>query len=135
MTNQAKRPAPWSAEENTAIVALYFQMLDAATSGHPYSKAEMIRQARGQGRGTIDALPSPAYPLAARSKGSIEAKLMNCSAAHRDLGTPIELTMDGHGYRALSNYQATLKDAMQAELICRDREFHGRVQTGDWGAA
>jgi hypothetical protein len=40
---------------------------------------------------------------------------MNCSAAHATID-PQAVTMDGHGYRALANYQAALVDAMRAEL-------------------
>ncbi len=94
---------PWQDHENAALVTLYFAMLDHAIAGEKYNKAAMIR-------GTQRASSA----LCKRSRGSIEAKLMNASAAHRDLGgTP---TMDGYGYRALSNYQKTLKDAMRTKL-------------------
>ena len=100
---------PWTAGENLALVRLYFEMNDAATTGRPYQKAAMIRHA------SRDNGPGDTGPLANRSRGSIEAKLMNATACHRDLCPDAE-TMDGHGYRALSNYQAALKDAMRAEL-------------------
>ena len=126
MTDTKKRPAPWSAEENTAIVALYFQMLGCVETGHPYSKAGMIRHARGETVGAWMSIESGV--LANRSKGSIEAKLMNVTAAHRDISAESggrAVTMDGYGYRALSNYQATLKDAVRDEL--KRRELRGQV--------
>jgi len=111
---------PWTPAENAALVRLYFDMLDCATAGCAYNKAAMIRsyQATDDGR----------HPeaLANRSRGSVEAKLMNASACHADLiNDHIERygseptsrdTMHGHGYRCLSNYQAALKDAMRDEI-------------------
>lgn len=96
---------PWTDDENAAVVALYFDMLDHATAGKPYNKAAMIRKAQAE-------------PLANRSKGSIEAKLMNCTTAHRDL-MPNAETMNCHGYRALSHYQASLKSAIYLALTSR----------------
>ena len=107
------RSPPWNDAENGALVALYFVMLERAIAGDAYNKAAMIRN-------EIDQPDAPnrlmTYPLADRSRGSVEAKLMNASAAHRDL-VPGATTMDGYGYRCLSNYQAALKDAMAAALI------------------
>ena len=108
MTNRT----PWTPAENAALVRLYFRMLDAATTGRPYTKAAMIRHVQQLPHGRDDAAA-----LANRSRPSIECKLMNASAAHRDLCPEAE-TMDSHGYRALANYQRTLRDAM-AEAIAR----------------
>ena len=100
---------------------LYFHMLAAAKAGAFYNKAAMIRAKQNNHAGPIDSGLNTA-PLKARSRGSIEAKLMNCSAAHRDLDIervttePDAITMDGYGYRCLSNYQASLKQAMAAAL-------------------
>lgn len=104
---------PWTPAENLAVSRLYFDMLAAATAGHAYNKAAMIRHAQTPG----DFTHSGPYsgPLKDRTRGSIEAKLMNCSAAHAAID-PTATTMDGFGYRALANYQATLVDAMRAEL-------------------
>ena len=110
MTNRT----PWTPAENAALVRLYFRMLDAATTGRPYTKAAMIRDAMTDSPQYRDGV---AGMLTSRTRGSIEAKLMNASAAHRDLCPEAE-TMDGHGYRALSNYQRSLRDAM-AEAIAR----------------
>ncbi len=117
---------PWTDAENAALVTLYFTMLDHATAGEAYNKAVMIREAQGEApntspttgiENTLHSAVSKAAPLRDRSRGSIEAKLMNASAAHADLdGAP---TMDGYGYRALSNYQKTLKDAMRDALNVR----------------
>lgn len=108
------RPAPWSDEENAACVALYFAMLDRAIAGKPYIKAAMVRDA--QQHESDDGGPSYPGPLVDRSRPSIEMKLMNCSAAHASLIDGAE-TMDGHGYRAMPNYQASLREAMAA-YIC-----------------
>jgi hypothetical protein len=121
---------PWTDAENSALVALYFAMLDAATSGEKYNKAAMIRIAqnqpkssdpdkRGENAAAVFASWDYAGKLADRSRGSIEAKLMNATAAHRDID-PTAVTMDGYGYRALSNYQSKLKDAMLNALMRRE---------------
>jgi hypothetical protein len=114
------RKAPWNDKENAAVVRLYFDMLSFAIPGHKYNKAGMIRSYQFSG-GRCE------HPeaLSERSRGSIEAKLMNCSAAHRDLGAAI--TMDGFGYRCLANYQSALKDAIKAELV--ERQFRADVAT------
>lgn len=115
MTN-AKR-TPWEPAENLALARLYFTMLHAAAHGHPYNKAAMIRDVSQYRQN--EQYYGIRKPLADRSRGSIEAKLMNASAAHRDLmreGLIRDgLTMDGFGYRALPNYQRSLKDAVLAE--------------------
>ena len=115
---------PWTDQENTALVALYFAMLDKATTGQPYSKAGAIRTAQGNPKpgdsfGGDDHVPGIFCQLTDRSRGSIEAKLMNASAAHRDLMADAT-TMDGFGYRCLPNYQKSLKDAMNDALLRRD---------------
>jgi len=121
------RTPAWSTEENTALVALYFAMLDKALGGsllmwpgQPYNKAELIRMARGVQAepGKIASSPNDAL-LRARSKQSIEFKLMNATAAHRDID-PTAVTMHGYGYRAMSNYQAALRDAMREEIDQRE---------------
>lgn len=95
----------WTGSENAGVAVLYFDMLDLAVSGQAYNKAAMIRNLQ---KGI----------LSDRSRGSIESKLMNASAAHADIA-PNDTTMSGFGYRPLSNYQATLRDAIKAERIKR----------------
>ncbi len=111
---------PWDHRENRAVVSLYFAMLDAELTGQAYTKAAMIRQFRGEGidRENLEQFELDRIPLANRSRGSIEAKLMNCSAAHAKLDPGAE-TMDGHGYRALANYQKALETAMDKALSSR----------------
>jgi hypothetical protein len=107
---------PWTPAENAALVSLYFHMLDCAMTGEAYNKAQLIRVAQG-----VDNDYTPA--LANRSRGSIEAKLMNASAAHADLDPGAE-TMASHGYKAWGNYQATLKAALNDELNRRQSTMH-----------
>jgi len=117
---------PWTPAENAALVSLYFAMLDRAIKAQPYNKAAMIRKAQN---GDFDGLVSDNMngPLALRSRGSIEAKLMNASAAHADLLTAGGKSTDGphqtmaaHGYKAWGNYQASLKQAMADALEQRE---------------
>lgn len=118
---------PWTDQENRALVALYFTMLDHATTGRPYSKAAMIREAQ---TGSYIKMPcSGIGPLADRSRGSIEFKLMNASAAHAAVD-PEAVTMDGYGYRAMPNYQAGLKDAMRRIVELREINTNEISATG-----
>lgn len=103
----SRRPA-WTDRENAALACLYFDMLQLATAGSAYNKAGMIRSYQG-----TDDAPEALHD---RSRGSVEAKLMNATACHAKLD-PHAVTMDGYGYRALVNYQAALRDAVAAELI------------------
>lgn len=119
------KPAPWNTEENRSLVALYFTMLDAAKTGLEYNKAGMIRHARGESVGAWMTKVEHGS-LSARSRGSIEAKLMNCSAAHRDIDPEAE-TMATHGYKAWGNYQKHLKDCINDEL--QNRQFEADAQT------
>lgn len=112
----------WTPAENAALVRLYFAMLDCEHRAIPYSKAAMIRIAMGCPNAD-DRDPSGGWGIAGeltqRSRGSIEAKLMNASAAHGDI-VPDAETMAAHGYKAWGNYQATLKTAMADEIERRD---------------
>jgi hypothetical protein len=103
-------------------------MLDWATAGKRYSKADLIRVARGEAAGYGHNRDDFESCLENRSRGSVEAKLMNASAAHRDLinehiaqfdSEPLYRdTMATYGYKAWGNYQATLKAEM-ASIINR----------------
>jgi hypothetical protein len=130
---------PWTPAENAAVVTLYFDMLDCATCGEHYNKAALIRYSQ---TGTGNPLGASGIPsaLADRSRGSIEAKLMNCTAAHADLINEhptygaYDETMDCHGYRALANYQRTLKDAMADELLRRFELGFGEDLQADYAS-
>ena len=82
----------WSDVENDAIVAEYFAMLSDDLAGRPYNKAERNRNLQ-------EAL--------GRSRGSVEFKHCNISAAARGFGLPI-LT----GYQPRFNFQASLAEAI-----------------------
>ena len=129
------RNPPWSDSENSALVALYFAMLDMALAGKTYNKAGMVRAAQnGMGPRQLETMHAHELFLGKlnnRSRGSIEAKLMNASAAHHDLNPEAE-TMHGHGYRALSNYQAALSHAMlhalQNRVLLTERKRYAGTQ-------
>lgn len=125
----------WTPDENRALVALYFDMLNLALLGKPYSKAAMIRDAIGPVPGLEAPLVRKHHrpyfsSLCNRTKGSIEFKLMNASAAHLDILTAqhrppiadsvaranVSATMHNHGYRCQGNYQASLKVVIQEAL-------------------
>ena len=127
MSTTKKGPGPWTDDENAAVIRLYFDMLGLATAGHAYNKAGMIRsyQYTDEGR--------HAEALSARSRGSVELKLMNASACHRDVTSGAATTMDGYGYRCLPNYQATLKVAMASAVNGRETAIAKRINLG--GAA
>lgn len=106
----------WQDEENAGLVALYFVMLDKAMAGEKFNKAALIRDAQNFEQATTHC--DYTGVLDTRSKGSIEFKLMNASAAHHDC-EPLGTSMDGFGYRALFNYQAGLKVAMAKAIAVR----------------
>ncbi len=65
----------WSVEESLVICGLWQSMYQATLDGIKFNKAATIR-----------ALQATGAPLEDRSRGSIEAKLMNVSAANVALG-------------------------------------------------
>lgn len=125
-----KPPTAWTEAECDACIQAYGWMLLQETAGITYSKAAVNRVLRGEQKdfdhlstrtsehiqGRIDA------KLAARSRGSIEAKMMNISAARESLGLPII-----KGYKPLKNMQALLKQRVVAlcapALDAEAREF------------
>ena len=116
-----RKPA-WKAEENAACIALYFLMRKAVDDGIEYNKAAMIRE---QQTGIKSAhCINNRGPLAGRSKGSIEAKLMNVTAVLHDLDRA-DVSMASHGYRPLSNYQRDLRDMVVPMLAVRDEAVNG----------
>lgn len=103
MTDQKKaRPAPWTDTENRACCALYELIwLDCMDGARGMTKAARIREAQ-------------AGALSARSRGSIESKLMNVTAALESLGGGfVEFSLSENGYRPLPNMQAALKAAVR----------------------
>lgn len=95
VTEQPAKVGPWSPAENTALVSCYLSMLALQNAGTAYSKAAERRRLIGDA-----AQPGP---LAFRSHGSIECKLMNVSGCMSALG---RLTVKG--YAPLMSYQAAL---------------------------
>lgn len=81
----------WSDIENDTIVAGYFSMLSDELSGRRYNKAAQNRSLQDQ---------------IGRSRGSIEFKMCNISAALRGLGLP---TIKGYAPRF--NFQMSLAEA------------------------
>ena len=122
-----KSPA-WSDAENAALIALYFRMLDGTQRvGKKLNKARLIRIAQGaEPDHRVTDCEGFSSRILHRSRGSIESKLMNASACHCDLD-PQAVTMDGFGYRALGNYQASLKSAMSLKIETRWRGRIGRA--------
>lgn len=102
----------WQDHENSAIAALYFAMLALVLRGVSFNKRAMIR-------GVSIELHSDGTeicgPLRDRSRQSIEAKLMNCTAVH-ELLAPGAMSMSAHGYRPLTRFQGSLRDAMRTEF-------------------
>ena len=95
-----RNPA-WNPTENAALLQAYGQLVDAQADGAYLSKAALIRQLQ-------------AGPLSARSRGSVEAKFMNISAA---------LVKAGHGhvrgYKPAPNMQRCLLDLAAAWIAQR----------------
>ena len=108
----------WTDRENAAICALYFAMLDATLSNVRFNKRGVIRFMQGDGGDYLPALVDMRGTLHARSRGSIEAKLMNCTAAHESLEAGAH-SMAEHGYRPLTRYQSALRIAMRDALAER----------------
>ncbi|MCV2879907.1 DUF3883 domain-containing protein [Sedimentimonas flavescens] len=86
----------WSDEENDAIVADYFAMLIDDISGRPYNKAAHNRVLQD---------------LIGRSRGSIEFKHSNISAAIKGFGLPLL-----SGYQPRYNFQMSLAEAISRWL-------------------
>ena len=80
--------ADWSDTENDAIVAAWFDLLRDELSGRSANKAAENRKLQD---------------LLGRSRGSIELKYCNVSAAARGLGLPVVT-----GYRPRFNFQMAL---------------------------
>ena len=108
------RSPPWTTAEIDGAIAMYLAFRVLEHRGAPYVKAQFIRQLIGA--------PTPANPegnpdaiLVNRSKGSVEAKFMNITAALESIGRQ-DLSMASHGYVPLANMQAALKTRV-TELV------------------
>lgn len=86
----------WSDTENDAVVAAYFSMLSDELTDRSYNKAAQNRLLQEQ---------------IGRSRGSIEFKLCNVSAAAMGLGLPII-----KGYQPRFNFQMSLAEAISRWL-------------------
>ncbi|TYC49400.1 DUF3883 domain-containing protein [Rhodobacterales bacterium] len=92
----------WSDRENDAVVDSWFSMLGNELSGRAYVKAEQNRKLQ---------------KVTGRSKGSVEFKLCNISAAAKGFGLPIVT-----GYQPRFNFQMALADAI-ARWLARHPEW------------
>jgi hypothetical protein len=86
----------WTDLENDACVASYFAMLSQELAGETYNKAAQNRLLQEQ---------------TGRSRGSIEFKLCNVSAAFRGFGLPVI-----KGYQPRFNFQMALAEAVSRWL-------------------
>ncbi|WP_428644187.1 DUF3883 domain-containing protein [Roseibium sp.] len=103
----------WSDEENDVVVASYFSMLSDELSGRSYNKAAHNRLLQGQTR---------------RSRGSIEFKLCNVSAAAKAFGLPII-----RGYQPRFKFQMSLAEAISRWLAQNpewEMALNGTLPTG-----
>lgn len=90
----------WSRSEVEAIVADYFDMLEREQRGEPVNKAEHNRNLHAE---------------IGRSRGSIEFKHANISAALLDLGFPLIID----GYKPRYNFQGLLREVVAEQLDSR----------------
>lgn len=102
-STEGTRGTTWTREEVAAAVASYMQMLTLHLTGQRHDKTSFRKRLLTQLRG--------------RSKGAIEKKHQNISAALLDLGC-----MFLPGYAPLTNYQSILLDEVAAYLA-RDSAF------------
>lgn len=89
----------WSAMENEVIVAAYLDMLDRELRDEPFVKTRVNEEVQRQ---------------IGRSRGSIEYKFQNVSAVLIELSHPYV-----RGYKAASNFQVSLRDAVVEQLDSR----------------
>jgi hypothetical protein len=96
----------WSDQENDAVVAAYFAMLGDELAGKPYNKAAQNRLLQDQ---------------TGRSRGSIEFKLSNVSAALKGFALPTI-----NGYQPRFNFQMALAEAV-SRWLARHPEWETRL--------
>ena len=97
--------SPWTDDELLRAIEAYLDMLRAELNGQPYSKAQINRDLR-------------AGPLATRTKGSIEFRMQNISAALYELKMPWIV-----GYLPAKNIGNTVKEKMITLLHTSGIEF------------
>jgi Domain of unknown function (DUF3883) len=110
MAEQDGTGGDWTEEEVNLIVEDYFQMLQLERKGTSFNKAQRLRELQPKLRG--------------RSKGSIEFKRANVSAALVELGYDY---IDG--YKPRFNRQALLIMAVDA-MLKSDMDFSATIRTG-----
>jgi 5-methylcytosine-specific restriction enzyme A len=99
----------WTEAENRALCFAWCVMHDAWQAGTKFNKSAIRRELIG-----TDEAPGP---LHARSNGSVEAKLMNVSAAAVQLGIePLK------GYKPAPNFQKSLVATLREVRDMLDRE-------------
>ncbi|MDT0214714.1 DUF3883 domain-containing protein [Rothia sp. ARF10] len=86
----------WSPLENEVIVSAYLDMLDRELRGEPFVKSKFNEDVREK---------------TGRSRGSVEYKFQNVSAVLIELSHPYV-----RGYKAASNFQESLRDAVVAQV-------------------
>jgi hypothetical protein len=91
------RSDDWSELENDAVVECYFSMLSDELAGRPYNKAANNRLLQEQ---------------IGRSRGSIEFKLCNISAAAQGFALPFV-----EGYKPRFNFQMSLAEAISRWML------------------
>jgi 5-methylcytosine-specific restriction protein A len=111
---QSQNARAWSDAELTSAVQAYLGMLYAELAGKTYSKSEVNRQLRNG-------------PLAGRTKGSIEFRMQNISAALYELRMPRIA-----GYLPARNVGSTVMDKLIELLrLCNIDELSAYVPTAD----
>ena len=85
----------WDKTEQRAVCIAWVMMQQASAQGTKFNKSQIRR----------DLI---AGPLAARSPGAVEGKMMNCSAVAERLGLP-----SLPGYKPAPHYQAELLETMR----------------------
>ena len=111
----AAKSKPWTEAEQRACIKAYHAMLYRECT-HSVNKAAVNRWLRGESKDSDHHViaeafkENPYWPvsangaLAKRSRGSLEMKMMNISAARAELGLP-----QINGYKPLGNIQTSLK--------------------------
>ena len=110
----------WTDAENAAVIALYVTIQREVITNGRGTKAGVIREIRGEPKATDPRIIPVEIrgELAMRSRGSVEAKMMNLShvLAQSDDPKAGRLTLAANGYKALSGCQAALFDAVVEAL-------------------